>query len=76
MKNLTIIGALALLTAPAKATDYMDCNVSSVTSAIKNLVVIAEPCNQVPEMSAGAGVAAIALLVGVAAIIRERTKRK
>jgi hypothetical protein len=30
----------------------------------------------VPEMSAGAGVAAIALLVGVAAIIRERTKRK
>lgn len=31
---------------------------------------------QVPEMSAGAGVAAIALLVGVAAIIREKTKRK
>ncbi len=30
----------------------------------------------VPEMSAGAGVGAIALLVGVAAIIRERTKRK
>lgn len=30
----------------------------------------------VPEMSAGAGVAAIALLAGVAAIIREKTKRK
>ncbi|NOX82873.1 MAG: hypothetical protein GXP06_07785 [Alphaproteobacteria bacterium] len=30
----------------------------------------------VPEMSAGAGVAAIALLIGVAAVIRERTKRK
>lgn len=30
----------------------------------------------VPEMDAGAGVAAIALLVGVAAIIRERSKRK
>ncbi|MBL4620669.1 MAG: hypothetical protein JKX88_11295 [Marinicaulis sp.] len=31
---------------------------------------------EVPEMSAGAGVAAIALLVGAAAIIREKTKRK
>jgi len=31
---------------------------------------------KVPEMSAGAGVAAIALLIGVAAIIRERSKRK
>ena len=30
----------------------------------------------VPEMDAGAGVVAIALLVGVAAIIRERSKRK
>lgn len=30
----------------------------------------------VPEMSAGAGIAAVALLVGVAAIIRERGKRK
>jgi hypothetical protein len=30
----------------------------------------------VPEMSAGAGVAAVALLVGVAAVIRERSKRK
>ena len=29
----------------------------------------------VPEMSAGAGVAAIALLVGAAAIIRERMKK-
>ncbi|MEO1243237.1 MAG: hypothetical protein AAFX54_15105 [Pseudomonadota bacterium] len=29
----------------------------------------------VPEMSAGAGVAAIALLVGAAAIIREKMKR-
>jgi hypothetical protein len=35
-----------------------------------------EPWVDVPEMSAGAGVAAIALLVGVAAIIRERSKRK
>ena len=31
---------------------------------------------RVPEMDAGAGVAAIALLVGIAAVIRERTKRK
>ncbi len=30
----------------------------------------------VPEMSAGAGAAAVALLIGVAAIIRERSKRK
>ncbi|MEO1250897.1 MAG: hypothetical protein AAFW81_00965 [Pseudomonadota bacterium] len=30
----------------------------------------------VPEMSAGAGVAAIALLAGAVAIIRERNKRK
>ncbi len=34
------------------------------------------PMHEVPEMSAGAGVAAVALLVGVAAIIRERSKRK
>ncbi len=32
--------------------------------------------DEVPEMSAGAGVAAVALLIGVAAIIRERSKRK
>lgn len=31
---------------------------------------------EVPEMSAGAGVAAVALLVGVAAILREKSKRK
>ncbi len=30
----------------------------------------------VPEMELGAGVAAVALLVGVAAIIREKSKRK
>ena len=30
----------------------------------------------VPEMGAGAGVAAVALLIGVAAIIREKSKRK
>lgn len=30
---------------------------------------------EVPEMGAGAGLAAIALIAGVAAIIRERTKR-
>ena len=30
----------------------------------------------VPEMNAGAGVAAIALLVGIAAIIREKSNRK
>jgi len=29
----------------------------------------------VPEMDAGAGVAAIALLIGVAAIIREKMKK-
>ncbi|GJL92903.1 hypothetical protein [Hyphococcus sp.] len=32
--------------------------------------------NSVPEMDVGAGFAAIALLAGVAAVIRERTKRK
>ena len=32
--------------------------------------------SEVPEMSAGAGVAAAALLAGVAAIIREKSKRK
>ena len=31
---------------------------------------------EVPEMSAGAGVAAVALLAGVAAVIREKSKRK
>ncbi|WP_425409482.1 hypothetical protein [Hyphococcus sp.] len=30
----------------------------------------------VPEMDAGAGIAAIALLAGAAAIVRERAKRK
>ncbi len=35
-----------------------------------------EPWVEVPEMSAGAGVAAVALLIGVGAIIRERSKRK
>jgi hypothetical protein len=75
MKNLTIMGALALLISPAKAEGYINCDVISVTDVIKGLV-ISNPCNEVPEMSAGAGVAAIALLVGVAAIIRERTKRK
>ncbi len=35
-----------------------------------------DPWIDVPEMSAGAGVAAVALLIGVAAIIRERSKRK
>jgi hypothetical protein len=34
------------------------------------------PIKEVPEMSTGAGVAAVALLIGVAAIIRERSKRK
>ena len=34
------------------------------------------PDMQVPEMDAGAAVAAIALLVGAAAIIRERRNRK
>ncbi|GJL95046.1 MAG: hypothetical protein DHS20C05_14510 [Hyphococcus sp.] len=31
---------------------------------------------QVPEMGAGPAIAAVALLVGAAAIIRERAKRK
>jgi hypothetical protein len=30
----------------------------------------------VPEMDVGAGVGAIALLIGIAAIIREKSKRK
>ncbi len=34
------------------------------------------PRMDVPEMSAGPAVAAIALLIGAAAIIRERSKRK
>lgn len=34
------------------------------------------PTASVPEMDAGAGVAAVALLAGVAAIIRERVKNK
>jgi len=38
--------------------------------------VLASDPQPVPEMSAGAGVAAIALLAGAAAIIRERMKRK
>ncbi len=74
MKNLTILGALALLTTPANA-QVAGCNDITITSAIKGLV-LDNPCYEVPEMSAGAGVAAIALLVGVAAIIRERNKRK
>jgi hypothetical protein len=74
MKNLTILGALALLISPANA-QTIGCNDLSIASTIKGLVV-ANPCIDVPEMSAGAGVAAIALLVGVAAIIRERSKRK
>ncbi len=45
------------------------------------LALVATPAlatipNNVPEMSASAGVAAVALLIGVAAIIRERSKRK
>ncbi len=34
------------------------------------------PAPDVPEMSAGPAVAAIALLLGAAAIIREKSKRK
>ncbi|GJL95043.1 MAG: hypothetical protein DHS20C05_14480 [Hyphococcus sp.] len=47
-----------------------------------SLVLLAAPASaagldpQVPEMSAGPAVAAVALLVGAAAIIRERSKRK
>jgi len=45
------------------------------------LAVIASPVlagnmRTVPEMDGGAAIAAIALLVGAAAIIRERTRRK
>lgn len=36
---------------------------------------LAGTLKRVPEMDAGAGVAAIALLVGVAAIIREKMKK-
>jgi len=39
-------------------------------------VFASDPHVQVPEMDAGAGLAAIALLVGIAAIIREKSKRK
>ncbi len=74
MKNLTIMGALALLISPANA-QTIGCKEESIVSTIKGLVTT-NPCYEVPEMSAGAGVAAIALLVGVAAIIRERSKRK
>ncbi len=74
MRNLTIMGALALLISPANA-QTIGCDDISIASALKGLVEHS-PCYEVPEMSAGAGVAAIALLVGVAAIIRERSKRK
>ncbi|MHA7871885.1 MAG: hypothetical protein ACX939_06005 [Hyphococcus sp.] len=47
---------------------------AAVLAAMTSPVLASDP--QVPEMSAGAGVAAIALLVGAAAIIREKTKRK
>ena len=36
----------------------------------------AQPTVDVPEMDVGAGFAAIALLVGAAALIRERSRRK
>ena len=42
--------------------------------AMTSPVLASDP--QVPEMSAGAGIGAIALLAGAAAIIRERMKRK
>ncbi len=35
-----------------------------------------DPILQVPEMDAGAGLAAIALLAGIAAIVREKSKRR
>ena len=54
MKKFILTASLALLSAPALASD---------------------PAS-VPETNAGAGVAAIALLAGAAAIIRERMKRK
>jgi len=47
--------------------------------AILSFALVSAPAfasvQRVPEMSAGAGVAAIALLVGAAAILRERNKK-
>jgi hypothetical protein len=45
------------------------------------MILLAQPAlatspNSVPEMDVGAGFAAIALLAGAAAIIRERSRRK
>ncbi len=44
--------------------------------AFMSTAAMAGQAVKVPEMGAGAGVAAVALLIGVAAIIRERSKRK
>ncbi len=74
MRNLTIIGALALFSTPAGAID-IGCEVASVSSMLLGTVQ-AEHCYDVPEMSAGAAVAAIALVIGVASVIRERSRRK
>ncbi|MHA7871884.1 MAG: hypothetical protein ACX939_06000 [Hyphococcus sp.] len=45
------------------------------TAALIAMTTPALAGRPVPEMSAGAGVAAIALLIGAAAIIREKMKR-
>ncbi|NNE39384.1 MAG: hypothetical protein HKN14_00535 [Marinicaulis sp.] len=49
--------------------------VLSAVVALLSSPAWAGSASAVPEMSAGAGVAAIALLVGAAAIIRERRKK-
>ncbi len=52
-----------------------------LTALVAGMVLLAQPAfatapTSVPEMDVGAGFAAIALLAGAAALIRERGRRK
>ena len=52
-----------------------------LSAFVAGMLLLAQPAlatapNSVPEMDVGAGFAAIALLAGAAALIRERTRRK
>ncbi len=60
MNKYLLTGAVALMTSPAFAGN-------------PDMYI---PMQDVPEMSAGPAIAAIALLIGAAAIIREKSKRK
>ena len=52
-----------------------------LSALVASMILLAQPALatssvSVPEMDIGAGFAAIALLVGAAALIRERSRRK